>query len=61
MRRREARPARVIVLADSTKAQHSAFISFAPLQAADVILTDTDISPVFLRAAKTCGVQVICT
>ena len=51
----------VIVLADSTKAQHSAFISFAPLQAADVILTDTDISPVFLRAAKTCGVQVICT
>ena len=51
----------VIVLADSTKAQHSAFISFAPLQAADVILTDTDIPPVFLRAAKTCGVQVICT
>ena len=51
----------VIVLADSTKAQHSAFISFAPLQAADVILTDTDISPVFLRAAKTCGVQIICT
>ena len=51
----------VSVLADSTKAQHSAFISFAPLQAADVILTDTDISPVFLRAAKTCGVQVICT
>lgn len=51
----------VIVLADSAKARRSAFLSFASLQDADVIITDTDIPPEFLRAAKARGVQVLCT
>lgn len=51
----------VIVLADSAKTQRSAFLSFASLQDADVIITNTDVPPEFLRAAKARGVQVICT
>ena len=48
---------------ETTENQHfdKLTLEFVPSKDADVIITDTDVPPEFLRAAKARGVQVICT
>ncbi len=50
----------VFALTDSSKFNTSAFISFAPLSSVDVLITDDEADPMFLKEVKAAGVDVIC-
>ena len=50
----------VFVLADSTKLNTNAFISFSPLSQADTLITDDEADPEFLEQVEAMGVRVIC-
>lgn len=50
----------VFVLADSSKLGANSFISFAPLNRADVLITDCDADAAFVEAARACDVEVLC-
>ncbi|MCE5188773.1 MAG: DeoR/GlpR family DNA-binding transcription regulator [Eubacteriales bacterium] len=49
----------VFVLADSSKINTSAFISFAPLSRVDVLIMDDEADPMYLKEIKAMGVDVI--
>lgn len=50
----------VFVLADSSKLNTSAFISFVPISHVDVLITDADADNGFIEATKLLGLNVIC-
>lgn len=50
----------VFVLADSSKLNTSAFISFAPMSQVDVLITDGDADEGFIESAKQLGLDVVC-
>ncbi len=48
----------VILLCDSSKLGHDAFVSFAPLNSIDVLITDPDADPALLEEIRNLGVTV---
>ena len=50
---------RVILMADSTKAETEAFTSFAPLKDVDILVTDAGIDDAFAESLGELGVEVI--
>ena len=51
----------VVVLADSSKVGHEDFVSFAPIQALDVLVTDSEISPAYRAELADEGLEVVVT
>ena len=51
----------VVVLADSSKVGHEDFVSFAPIQALDVLVTDSEINPAYRAELADEGLEVVVT
>ncbi len=49
----------VVVLADSSKIGHEEFVSFAPIDSVDALVTDSEISPADRRELTEQGVEVV--
>ena len=49
-----------VMLADSSKAGTHHFASFAPLNAIDVLVSDTGLSPAYVKHLQNQGIEVIC-
>jgi DeoR family fructose operon transcriptional repressor len=50
-----------VVVADSSKIGQEEFVSFAPIQALDVLVTDAEISPANRAALTGEGLEVVVT
>lgn len=50
---------KIVLLADSTKIGTEAFVSFAPLSESNVIITDHQADPSFVKDAASLGIEVI--
>ena len=51
---------KVILIADSTKIERTAFVSYAPISRVDVLITDDNADNGFIEALRGTGVNVIC-